>query len=122
MVATSFRRGGIRDNVAKWKNFPPPLAALFCHTRHGVLALLRSSIPPFGLPPREEQRGSSLGGLGRGEVCLQGPARGVRLDNWATQPKQDAPGAWQHAAIHVKLFLPIPTTRYRLRGATAAAL
>jgi hypothetical protein len=68
------------------------LAAKFCHARHGVLASFRSSIPSFGLPPREEQPGSSLGGLGRGWACRHGPARGVRPDNRARKPRQGAPG------------------------------
>jgi hypothetical protein len=70
-----------------------PLVCPNCRTPcHGVLASLRSSIPPFGLPPREEQPGSSLGGLGRGWACRHGPARGVRLDNRARKPGQGAHG------------------------------
>lgn len=62
----------------------------FYHARHGVLASLRSSIPSFGLPPREEPLGSSLGGLVRGWACFHGPAREVHLDNRVKKPGQGA--------------------------------
>jgi hypothetical protein len=81
-----------RTHSRTGKYAPPPLASLFCHARHGVLAALRSSIPSFGLPPREEQPGSSLGGLVGGEACLLGSARGVRLDNRARKPGRGTHG------------------------------
>jgi len=85
-------RGNRGELGREFNNTQPPLAGRFYHARHGVLASLRSSIPSFGLPPPEEQPGSSLGGLGRGWACLHGPARGVRLDNRAKQPGQGATG------------------------------
>jgi len=87
------RFSGDNREQANWKKMPPPpLAFPFCHARHGVLAALRSSIPSFGLPPREEQLGSSLGGLVGGEACLLGSARGVRLDNRARKPGRGSHG------------------------------
>lgn len=91
-VAVELFSVGVREQGREMKEFSasarcpilshPPWSSRFAALLHSVL---RPS-PSRGAP------GSSLGGLGRGWVCLQGPARGVRLDTRANQPEQGAHG------------------------------